>query len=117
MHLWLAKGCLVQEGLTFLQAWELFVNMDHSRTGLCISFVRQSQLVHMIRVQERAEVLKASSGWGLELAHHHLPLILLVEVNHKASSDFKGGEINSTYQQEEMKNRITKVWPQGEGKE
>ena len=43
------------------------------------------------------------------MAHHHLPLILLVKVNHKASSDFKGGEINPTYQQEELKNHIAKV--------
>lgn len=43
------------------------------------------------------------------MAHHHLPLILLVKVNHKANSDFKGGEINPTYQQEELKNHIAKV--------
>ena len=51
------------------------------------------------------------------MAHRHLAHILLVKVSHRASPDLKGGEINFSYQQEEMQIHVAKVWPQGEGKD
>lgn len=42
MHLWLAKGCLVQEGLTSLQAWELFDGQHESQWDWAVHLFRSA---------------------------------------------------------------------------
>lgn len=67
--------------------------------------------------RERAEVLRASWGWGLDVAHQDFHHVLLVEVSHKAEPDLQGKEMSSTYWWEEMTGLLAKVWLQGKEKD
>lgn len=105
MHLWL--GWLFGPRRSLLPRKSgscLTVSMDHSGTGPCISFVQQSQLVHMIRVQESG----SAQGFRLrlELAYTTLPLILVG----KNYSQFRLHNYYSTGGNEITSQR----WPQRE---
>lgn len=68
-----------------------------------------SRVVLMVEtgVQERIEERNASWRPVLRLTHHHFCLILLVKASHKASSDSRDREKQSTFWWEELQTPIT----------
>lgn len=60
----------------------------------------------LCKMQREKGVCKASWELGLEMAHHHLPYILLVKTNHKASLDAQGEEIVYRYWWDELQSHM-----------
>ena len=95
MFLWIAWAQLIHAGL----CWSNSAALSHPPAGTC---ARQACFFHGvdirvggIRVRGEVETHEAAQVLTLELAHHHIHLILLAKARHMTECKFKIREMRS----------------------